>query len=89
LRELPNLKSVVLLSAIAPDAFLEKLEGLATIEELSLVFCRPSRQGIEHIRKLPHLRKFGLCIGNFDRGDWESIRKALPACQCSLVVSER
>jgi hypothetical protein len=89
LRDLPNLKSVVLLSAIAPDEFLKKLRGSTTIEDLSLVFCRPSPQGVEHIRKLPKLKRFGICVNRFDRGEWDSIRKALPGCQCNLIVSNR
>jgi hypothetical protein len=89
LRELSNLKSVVLLSANAPDKFLKELQGMATVEELSLVWCRPSPQGIEHIANLPNLKRFGLCVGRFDAGDWESLRKALPRCECSLVVSHR
>jgi hypothetical protein len=89
LRELPNLKSVVLLSAIAPDEFLKELRGSTTIEELSMVFCIPSHRGVEHIHKLPKLKRFGLCINRLNRGDWESIRKALPGCQCNLIVSNR
>ncbi|MCX5682077.1 MAG: hypothetical protein NT049_00095 [Planctomycetota bacterium] len=89
LRELSNLKSVVLLSANDPDEFLEKLRGLTTIEELSLVFCSPSRHGIEHIGSLPNLKKFGLCMGRMDPGDWELLRKALPGCKCNRVVSNR
>jgi hypothetical protein len=89
LRELPNLKSVVLLSANDPDKFLEELRGLTTIKELSLVWCSPSRQGIEHIGSLPNLKRFGLCVGHFDAGDWESLCKALPRCKCSLSVSNR
>ena len=89
LRELPNLKSVVLLSAVDPDKFLEELRGLTTIEELSLVFCSPSRHGIEHISSLPNLKKFGLCMGKMDSEDWELLRKALPGCKCNRVVSNR
>jgi hypothetical protein len=89
LRELPNLKSVVLLRANDPDEFLGKLRGLTTIEELSLVFCSPSRHGIKHIASLPNLKKFGLCIGKMDSEDWESLRKALPGCACNRVVSNR
>jgi len=89
LRELPNLKSVVLLSANDPDKFLEELRSLTTIEELSLVWCSPSHHGIEHIGSLPNLKRFGLCVGRFDPGDLESLRKALPGCECSLVVSNR
>jgi hypothetical protein len=89
LRELPNLKSVVLLSANDPDKFLEELRGLTTIEELSSVWCSPSQHGIEHIGSLPNLKKFGLCVGRFDSGEWESLCKALPRCKCSLSVSNR
>jgi hypothetical protein len=89
LRELPNLRSVMLLSANTPDKFLEELRGLTTIEELSLVWCSPSRRGIEHIGNLPNLKRFGLCVGRFDPNDWASLQKALPGCKCSLVVSNR
>jgi hypothetical protein len=89
LRELPNLKSVVLLSARDPDKFLERLRGSATIEDVSLVYCRPSPHSTEHLRSLPKLRRFGLCVNHFDSADWDAIRKALPGCQCNLVVSNR
>jgi hypothetical protein len=89
LRELPNLKSVVLLSANDPDTFLKELRGSTTIEKLSLVWCSPSHHGIEDVGSLPNLKKFGLCVGHFDSGEWESFRKALPGRECSLVVSNR
>jgi hypothetical protein len=89
LRELPNLKSVVLLSANDPDKFLEEFRGVTTIEELSLVWCSPSHHGIEHIGSLPNLKRFGLCVGHLSPEDWESFRKALPGCECRLRVSNR
>jgi hypothetical protein len=89
LRELPNLRSVVLLAADEPDEFLKTLRGSTTIEELTLVFCSPSRQGIEYITSLPNLKKFGLCIGRMDANDWEALRRALPHCECKRVESNR
>jgi hypothetical protein len=89
LRELPNLKSVTLLSANDPDKFLEKLQGAHAIEEVSLVWCRPSRRGVALIGGLPNLKRFGLCVGHFDQREWESICQALPRCKCSLSVSNR
>jgi hypothetical protein len=62
LRELPNLRSVVLLFADNADVFLERLQGMTTVEELDLEYTWPSRHGIEVIGSFPNLKSLTLPV---------------------------
>ncbi|MGA2259044.1 MAG: hypothetical protein ABSG53_30605 [Thermoguttaceae bacterium] len=64
LRKLPNLKYVVFLFARDPDIFLERLQGMATIEGLTLERTMPGRRGIELIGGFPKLKSLCLPCGN-------------------------
>lgn len=60
LRELPNLKCIVLLFAANADTFLERLRGLTTIEVITLERTGLSRRGIELVNEFPKLKS--LCL---------------------------
>ncbi len=89
LKELPNLKNITLLSAANPDQFLKVFRDSAAVEQLSLVYCKPSHQGIKYIASLPNLKKFGLCVNQFAPEEWKPLCKALPNCKCNLIESKR
>jgi hypothetical protein len=143
LRELPNLKSIVFLFAEKPDALLESLRGVATIEGLCFDHTRLTGHNVDQIASLPSLKRLcfslnglrlsdllplrhhpslerlvvtevsadqnmiGLlqsmprlrCVGVGARSHGkqpqggqlteESLRKALPGCECSLWEDDR
>jgi hypothetical protein len=89
LNELPKVRSILLLSASDPERFIERFRGSATVEELTLVFCRPSREVIPAIAGLPKLKKLGFCTCRWDDAEWDTLRKALPNCECKRVESNR
>jgi len=55
-RELPNLKCIVFLFATQQSAFLERLHGMSTIEELSFDHTLLARNDVNHIGSFPRLR---------------------------------
>jgi hypothetical protein len=74
LRELPNLKCLVLLFADNPDALLERLRGMSTLEELTIDRTFLSRQSIDHIGCFPKLKSLCLPVYGLKPGDLEGIR---------------
>jgi hypothetical protein len=73
LRELPNVRCIVLLFAGEPDAFLERLHGMASVEQLTLEYTAPSRRGIESIGKFPKLKSLCLPVDAKKLGDLHGI----------------
>lgn len=74
LRELPNLRCVVLLFAENLDILLERLQGLATLEELTLEGTWPSRRGIEFINSFPKLKSLCLPVVGHEVASLEGIK---------------
>jgi hypothetical protein len=74
LRELPNLKSVILLVAEHADVFLERLQALPSLEVLDLERTPLAPEGIAALRRFPMLKSLTLML-YFDRiGDAEGLR---------------
>ncbi|HVX60595.1 MAG TPA: hypothetical protein VHC19_08335 [Pirellulales bacterium] len=74
LRELPHLKSVILLFNDNPDVFLERLQGMDTLEVLNLEHSSPSRRGVEFIGSLPKIQSLSLDLGRKQAGVLDGIR---------------
>jgi hypothetical protein len=74
LRELPNLKCVVLLFADNPDLFLERLQGMTTVEELILDHTWPLRCGVEFIGSLPNLKSLSLPVAKDKISDLDGVK---------------
>jgi hypothetical protein len=60
LRELPNLRCIVVLRGRDPDALLKRLEGMKSLEELTLEHTFPTERGIASLSTFPKLRS--LCL---------------------------
>ena len=74
LRELPNLKCLVLLFVDNPDIFLERLQGMTTIEELTLERTWASRRAIEFMNTFPKLKSLSLPVVGNKVGDLDGIK---------------
>ena len=75
LRELPNLNCIVLIFARDPDVFLERLQGMAAVEQLTFEWTSPSRRGAECISKFPKLRSLCLPLASEKIDDLHAIEK--------------
>jgi hypothetical protein len=60
LRELPNLKCIVFLFADQQSAFVERLHGMSTIEELTFDHTLLTRNDVEQIASFPRLKSLHL-----------------------------
>jgi hypothetical protein len=69
LRELANLKSVVVLCGQNSESFLEHLRGMASIEELTLECTPVSRPGIGHFAGFPKLKSLCFPIARLESAD--------------------
>lgn len=74
LRELPNLKCVVLLFATGSDVLLERLHGMPTIEQLNLERTWVSGRGIAHIQSFPKLKSLSLQVDADNLGALDGIK---------------
>jgi hypothetical protein len=74
LRELPNLKCIVLLFTDNPDSFLERLQGMTTVEELTLEHSFASHRGIKIIGSFPKLKSLCLQAATGAIGDLDGIK---------------
>jgi hypothetical protein len=73
LRALPNLKCIVFLFADQHSAFLEHLNGMSTIEELTFDHTFLTRKDVEQIGSFPHLKS--LHAGSLSQfGNLEGLR---------------
>ena len=73
LRDLPHLSSVIFIMAVNTDALLARLQGMTTIEQLTLQHSRISQSGIETIRCFPHLKSLCLPVGSATNDDLQAI----------------
>jgi hypothetical protein len=85
LRELPNLRCIVMLFAYKPEIFLERLQGMATIEELTLEHSYPSGHGIQCIKSFPKLKSLCLPLERDTTGDLSGIKNHPSIEQMVLV----
>lgn len=63
LRELPQLSCIVLIMAENADELLVRLQGMATIEQVTLAYSTLDRRGLETLRSFQSLRSLSLPIG--------------------------
>ena len=73
LRHLPHLSCIVLITAEDPDTLLERLQGMTTIEQLTLDHSTLLRGGMETIRSFSHLKSLCLPIGSATDGNLQAI----------------
>jgi hypothetical protein len=69
LRDLPHLSCIVFIMAVNPDALLERLQGMTTIEQVTLAQSTIARRGVEAIRSFPQLKSLCLAMQPAAEGD--------------------
>ena len=74
LKELPSLKTVVLLCAKQPDVFLERLSGKESLEAISLERCFIPSEGMKIFGGFPNLRSLCFPLFRMTANDLEWLR---------------
>jgi hypothetical protein len=85
LRELPQLSCIVLIMAENAGELLTRLQGMTTIEQVTLAHSTLDRRGLETLRSFPRLKSLSLPIGWDGEKDLEVISNH-PAIE-TLVLS--
>ena len=86
LRELPNLKCIIFLFARKHDAFLERLHGMTSIEELTFDRTPLSRDTLNHIAAFPNLKSLSFDLRDLTPSDLQAL-KAHPSLE-RLAIQE-
>jgi hypothetical protein len=74
LREFPNLKCIIFLFARNHDSFLERLNGMTSVEELTFDRTRLSRDTVRHIAAFPNLKSLSFGKRDLTPNDLQALK---------------
>jgi serine/threonine protein kinase/Leucine-rich repeat (LRR) protein len=80
LKDLPELREVILACPTLTDLFAEELSELKQVERLSLAGSGLTDEGLKHLRGLPKLRHLDLTATKITAAAAAALQKELPGC---------